>query len=148
MIKRSYSLNQYNLIWMNRKFKIRNYDPSDHAMISEWWEEWGWKPVPPSFLPAGFIVEDDEGPLYVAFVYMTGTGICWLEWLLTSKKIDVSRKRGAKEFLIGKLESMLRATGVEAIFTTSNDAGLVNGLKKCGFEISDTNMVQMIKILK
>lgn len=50
--------------------------------------------------------------------------------------------------MIGKLESMLRATGVEAIFTTSNDAGLVNGLKKCGFEISDTNMVQMIKILK
>lgn len=96
----------------------------------------------------GFIVEDDEGPLYVAFVYMTGTGICWLEWLLTSKKIDVSRKRGAKEFLVGELESMLRATGVEAIFTTSNDAGLVNGLKKCGFEISDTNMVQMIKILK
>lgn len=117
-------------------------------MISEWWEEWGWKPVPPHFLPCGYIVEDDEGPLYVAFVYMTGTGICWLEWLLTSKKIDVSRKRGAKEFLIGKLESMLRATGVEAIFTTSNDAGLVNGLKKCGFEISDTNMVQMIKILK
>ena len=68
--------------------------------------------------------------------------------LLTSKKIDVSRKRGAKEFLVGELESMLRATGVEAIFTTSNDAGLVNGLKKCGFEISDTNMVQMIKILK
>ena len=60
---------------MNRKFKIRNYDPSDHAMISELWEEWGWNPVPPSFLPAGFIVEDDEGPLYVAFVYMTGTGI-------------------------------------------------------------------------
>jgi hypothetical protein len=57
-------------------------------MISEWWEEWGWKPVPPSFLPSsGCIVEDDEGPLYVAFVYMTGTGICWLEWLLTSKKI-------------------------------------------------------------
>lgn len=132
---------------MNRKFKLREITGDDHVTLKEWWESWGWTPVPPAFLPQGYMVEDEEGPLYSAFLYLTGTGICWLEWILSNKAASASRKRGAKEFLTSEIEKMLRATNVKAIFTTSKDMGLVNGLKKCGFEISETGMVQMIKIL-
>lgn len=133
---------------MNQNFKLRNVKDSDHEMLCRWWKEWGWEPVPREFLPAGFIVEDDAGPLYASFVYMTGTGICWLEWILSNKEAEPCRKRGAKEYMVERIEKMLRATGVKAIFTTSRDLGLVNGLKKCGFEVSETGMVQLVKKLE
>lgn len=133
---------------MNQKFKFRSIQDADYETLCEWWESWGWKPVPRCFLPGGYIVEDDDDPLYACFVYMTGTGICWLEWILSNKRVDPWRKRGAKEYMVHEVEKILRATGIKAIFTTSKDTGLVNGLKKCGFEVSETGMVQLIKILK
>lgn len=130
---------------MRVNFKVREVVIEDYDMLCRWWESWGWKPVPAKYLPFGYIVEDEHGPLYSCFVYLTGTGICWLEWLVSNKEASPQRKRGAKEFLVEEIVNMLRATSVDAIFTTSRDLGLVNGLKKCGFNISETDMVQLIK---
>ena len=50
--------------------KIRAYEPADFATVEQWAKARNMALVPQLLSPNGFLVEDDEGPLMVAFGYL------------------------------------------------------------------------------
>jgi hypothetical protein len=50
--------------------KIRAYEPADLATVEQWAKARNMALVPQLLSPNGFLVEDDEGPLLVAFGYL------------------------------------------------------------------------------
>jgi len=71
----------------------------DYPEICEWWRAGGWSYVPKSALSQiGSIVEEDGLKIVVAWLYITGTGLCQLEWLVTNPKAGPKQKgEGHKE---------------------------------------------------
>lgn len=131
------------------KFTWRYADKEDYNLVLvKWWKEWGF-PVPPAgCLPQrGVMVSDAGGDLYGGYLYVTDGGIGWLEWVVSDRKAAVARKRGALEFLTEVLASLAREAGMKMVFTSTVLPGFVNGLKQCGFEVGDRNIVQLIKMI-
>ena len=51
--------------------KIRAYTPDDFPLVEQWAKARGMTLIPHLLGPRGFVVEDEQGPMAVAFVYLT-----------------------------------------------------------------------------
>lgn len=131
---------------MNNSFYCRSFHDSDYPLLCEWWDAWGFPRPPKECLPInGLIVCDGEGPLYAGFMFFTDSSIAWIEWVVSDKHASVSRKRGALDYLISSFEKMAKGRKVKHFFTSTVRPEFINSLKKCGFEVGDRDVVQLIK---
>lgn len=116
------------------------------VILVKWWNEWGF-PVPPKecLPPTGIIVSDGGDDLYGGFLYLTDGGIGWMEWVVSNKTIEPSRKRGALGFFVGVMDGLAKERGMNFMFTSTVLPGFRNGLLKCGYTDGDRGIYQLIK---
>lgn len=63
---------------------IRSYTPADFSTVEQWAKARNMALIPQLLSPNGFIVEDEEGPLLVAWVYLTfDCPLAFVDHLLT-----------------------------------------------------------------
>jgi hypothetical protein len=127
------------------RFSYRIVTERDYReVLIPWWNDWGF-PVPAlSMLPRnGLIVSDAEGDLYGGFIYFTDSDIVWMEYIVSDKHADVRRKRGALDFLVSLFGEMAKD---KILFTSTVRPEFMNSLKKCGFQVGDENVYQLIKV--
>lgn len=133
------------------KFNWKFLTKNDYQTILDWWSDWGW-PEPPTLdtLPSNaFLVYDASTltPVYVGFLYETGTSLGWVEYIVRNKKADTSICHGGLEYLIETISTVAKTRGIEKLFTSTLNQSFVQSLKKTGFLVGDTGMTQLIKIL-
>jgi len=71
-------------------FKIRHITKQDHSvLLSKWWKEWGFAPVPIDFLPeTGWVVLYKKRPIIAAYMYTTDSKVAWLSWFISDKSFN------------------------------------------------------------
>ena len=128
----------------------RNITEEDYNTIQSWWTDWGWSVIPRESLPnrgtGGLMSVDDEGnPVCALFLYETNSNIAWSEFLISDPH---NKNRGAyvKE-VIDAVCDLAKKKGFSILFTCSSHKSAVNVYKKAGFNISESNSSELIKIL-
>lgn len=89
--------------------KARIYKPEDYDTVKPWWVGHGVPDVSKAVLPPlGVIVEDDEGPVAVCWLYLAlGVGVSWLAWLTTKPGLTPFVAAHAVKYLVQSSEAAL-----------------------------------------
>ena len=129
---------------MDWKLIMRLFTYKDYKTLHEWWKAYDWQSVPYNCLPkTGYIIDG-----YCAgFLYKTDSNIAWLEWIISNKNANKEEKAKALDSLISKLIDDAKKEGFKLIFTSVSNKSLVDRYKQHGFNVTDENMVNLIKEL-
>lgn len=129
-------------------FRYRIILDDDYKLLCSWWKAWSFPCPPRECLPKnGLIVCDEEGPLYAGFLFFTDSNIAWMEWIVSNKEASPERKRGALDYLVFLFSEMAKGAGVRYVFTSTVRTEFVNSLRRCGFDVGDKGVYQLIKNL-
>lgn len=127
-----------------RKISVSDYN----NILVKWWKDNGWT-TPPTldYLPEGYMVSNDGKDAYAGFIYYTGTKIAWFEFIVSNYHLEPTLKRGCLEKLIDVVSIIAKDKGVDVLFTSTNNMGYCNSLKKNGFVVGDKEIIQLTKKL-
>ena len=131
---------------------IRSYTPDDFPTIEAWAKARGMVLIPHLLGKHGFLVEDDSGPIAVAFAYLTfDVPIAFLDNLFTRPKTSIRESRQAwamiwrtvQAFLsnLRDCEGMALGYKIVRIFTRTP---LARFLKAEGWHVSDHTSIQAL----
>jgi len=134
-------------------FKIHSLTESDYDnILTKWWADWGWEAPLKDFLPldgtCGLIVYDNDTPVCAGFLYVTNSKVCWVDWIISSKKYtDREKRKQALTLLVGALTDMCKRTGSKYCYALIKHPSLINTYKELGYSQGDSYTSEMIKIL-
>lgn len=121
---------------------IRHFEESDYQLLCSWWNGHKWAPVSLEMLPKiGYVVDD----VCAGFIYINDSKLCHLEWLISDPKSDKEKRSKALDLLIDTLCFTAKEYGCSAVFTATAHKNLIERYKKNGFNVTDLNMVHLIK---
>jgi len=123
---------------------IRLFNPSDYELLCSWWKEHNWPSIPFEFLPKIGIIVDD---CVAGFIYSTDSKICWLEFIISDPKSENYKRQVALNILIEEACKTSSALGFKAIFTSVSHKRLIQKYQNNGFEITDNNMTNLMRII-
>ena len=120
------------------EFNIRQLEATDYEnILVGWWKDWGFKPPSKDFLPengiGGLLVLDKEKPVCAGFIYMTNSKISWVNWIISNKKYQNKKRKGAITFLLKSLIDIAINNNSYYVFASNNNKSLVNKFAKLGF---------------
>jgi hypothetical protein len=127
--------------------KVRPVEFSDYVLLCSWWLAWGWAaPAPAMLPPTGYIVEVEGKPVLAGFLYQADSALGWVEWVIGNPAFRLERKQ-ALPALLEAIAVEAKRRGIQALFTSSNHPGLIEGYKAAGFGITDQNVTHLIRRL-
>jgi hypothetical protein len=136
---------------MNDPLQLRMFEPTDYATVCGWWQGHGWGTVPQNMLPKLGVIAFHQNAEDAAagWLYMDNScGVCMLEWLVTNPAIKGLRTARALKFLVSFLAMEATALGYVAMLTTCRQESLARFHENHGFEITDRDMIHMVKPLQ
>ena len=131
---------------MSAGFYYREYDESDHAMISEWWKSHSFPVLSKETLPkTGIIIEHGEDPVAAGFVYLSDSTVGWVEWIVSNPKANPLVRARAIPILIEELCLAAREKGCKMVITALEHPKLIDRLLKSGYVQGDVGMTHLIR---
>ncbi len=125
-------------------YKIRQINSDDYQVLTEWWKDWDWQPVPEVFLsPTGLMVYNDID-ICAGWIYKTDTPICWIENVISNKN---AKDRDAVTFLLQALEAKARTMGFKVAMTSVKNKSLIRKMENIGYIKTDTDMTNYVRAL-
>lgn len=132
---------------------IRPLNETDYeTILCKWWSDWGWVVPQKDFLPqdgqGGLMVLDGDIPVCAGFLYLTNSGVAWVDWIVSSKTYRKKpQRKNAIEWLIVSLENLAKKTGHTYVYALIKHKGLINVYEKLGFIQGDIYTTELIKKL-
>ena len=121
---------------------------NDYVEICDWWRDWDFPIVHPDFLPPlGVIISNNGVKTYASWLYLTGTKIGLMEFIVSNKKAPICYKRGGLEYMTEVISSIAKKEGVEKIFHYTNEPMVEKRLLKSGFSVGDEETKTYIKTI-
>jgi hypothetical protein len=102
--------------------KARKFVAEDYPTIATWYVDHGWPSAPSVEMlsTTGIIIEDDDGPMSVGFIYMTNSALGFLEWIAT-RPGQGSRAIKALKFMFDEIKARCSEMGIKALHSFSDD---------------------------
>lgn len=119
----------------DNSMRCRKYTVEDYEVIAPWYLERGWPVAPKSehLSNTGFIVEDDEGPACVGFIYLTNSKLGLFEWIAT--RPGMGRKAiTALDVLVAFSKEASRGLGIEKLVHLAQDKYVSIMQRRYGFQ--------------
>ena len=127
--------------------QVRPLVYADYVLLCSWWLSWGWSPPAVNMLPStGYIVEVEGNPVLAGFLYQTDSALGWVEWVIANPAFRLERRQ-ALPVLLEAIAKEATRRGIQALFTSSNHPGLIEGYKANGFAVTDQGVTQLIRRL-
>ena len=79
------------------------------------------------------------------FLYLSGTAIVWLEFIVSDKASD--KRSESVDEVISALIGMAKAVGGKTIFSSTVNESLRSRLEKHGFQVADRGVIHLAKII-
>jgi hypothetical protein len=131
-----------------RSLKETDFD----NILSEWWTDWGFEPVPKEFLPddgkGGIMICDGDTPVCAGFIYMTNSKIAWVDWIVSNKKYRKKPFRNQSiRMVINILTNIAKDSGFRYCYSLMDNEKLVDIFKELGYVSGIKYKQEMIKTL-
>jgi len=132
--------------------EIRQFDVAqDYEEICRWWDAHKWPCIPLDFLPdegaGGRILLSDGLPIIAVWIYKTNSRLGWMEWMVSNPDAPREIRRDAPDLIIEDAIKYAKELGLGVLFTSIRVPRLIERLTKAGFQISDSNMTNLTKVL-
>lgn len=126
--------------------KVRPFNmETDYETVSGWFEQHGGKPVPSVYLPpTGLVIEDEDNMYGAVWVYLSGTQLAWIEWLVSNPETPLRARYQALKTLMREAVTIGVGAGCTAFFTSVAEAGVRRFYEKMGFSVTETGMTNMV----
>ena len=122
----------------------------EYALFAGWWNSRHGSPPALEMLPGcGVVVEEADGPVAVAFMYLdaTGSGVAWLGWMASDPLAGAATACNAVELAVQFLEDHARALNYWLVVASYNRPSLVAAMVRAGFQAGETNFTHLFKPL-
>lgn len=117
----------------------------DYFLLKIWWEKHGWPALPEKFMSKfGIMVEGNEVPLAAGWLYLTGSGWIWFDFIVSNPTAGLKDRTKALDYLVSVMVDQARAFGGGAIHSSLKSRGLIKLFEKYGFVQADKNMTNMV----
>jgi hypothetical protein len=132
------------------ELKIRHITDKDHSeILSKWWNDWGFNPVPLDFLPkTGWVALYGDRPILAAYMYTTDSKVAWLSWFISDKNFGdrgVRNEAIKKMLMIAEITADARGRNFMYVnFGAENTSNIQNVCEQTGFK-KGTITQEMIK---
>ncbi len=132
------------------KLNIRRLQNSDLKIVKKWWEQWpDWTAPADDFLPeTGVVIEYDNKPVFVGFIYLTNAKVALIEWIVSDPNWKNKNRKKALELLITGCENVIKELGYKYGFSVCRYKNLIENHKKLGWVVDDKPSHELVKILK
>lgn len=128
---------------------------SDYPLLCEWWKDWKWTPPPIDILPTegehfmGAIVYDDNNtPISSAFLYLTNSKMCKIEFLISNFHYKDKQKRSYSYIiLIENLCQIAKSSGYKFAWTCTPSHNVRKIYEKQNFSLISSNNMELLKLL-
>jgi len=129
---------------------IRKLKKEDLKVAEKWWESWPkWKSPSLDFLPdTGIVVEKNNLPVVIGFIYLTNAKVALLEWIISDPEYRENDRDSLIELLIEGAENMVKHLEYKYLFSVCQHEKLSDKHKKLGWVIDKSPSHEMTKILK
>ena len=128
--------------------KAIDFEEKYYDIVCHWWDQWGFPLMPLEALPEnGIMIVDGETPVCCAWIYKTDSAICWIEFYVVNKRVDIFTRGKALDFLLKSCFERAKDLGFKIAFSSVDSGSIGKRLLKSGFKISDENMVNYLKVL-
>lgn len=129
--------------------RFEKFSPEKHyEILKDWWLGHKWSVVPMRSLSKnGLMCYWNDIPVCSGFIYGSDSNIAWQEWLLCDPKADRQYRSECIDNLLDELDKQAKDMGYTVIFTSVRNASLMTRLENKGFQVSDTEMTNMVKVL-
>lgn len=123
---------------------IRPFIKSDHITVCRWWKAHNFTALTLATLPTtGFIIDG----VCAGFLYSTDSDFCLLEWVISNPEISKEERAKGLDLLIDTLLETAKEKGFRLVFSTLEHPKLIQRYEDHGFQITDKNMTNLIKVL-
>jgi hypothetical protein len=136
-----------------KDLSIRPLQEGDYEnILCKWWEEWKWTAPEKDFLPqsgtGGLIVYDENTPICAGFMYVTNSGISWIEFIVSNKNYrEKPTRKEAITYLIANLTEIAKNSGYRYCYAVLKNQPLIEIYKSLGYLCGDKNIVDVVKKL-
>jgi hypothetical protein len=130
---------------------VRALQESDWETLQSWWTKWEWPEMNRDLLPlnglGGLIVCKGDIPIVSGFLYLTNSGVAWMEWIISDPEYKESDRKEALELLIKELENVAISMGKTIILSIGRNKSLINAHRNLGYVIDDNPSYEISKKL-
>lgn len=114
--------------------QLKTYEPEKHEeMLKTWLDQWKLSHKVIDILPTtGWIIED----IAALFVYETNSKICFIECMISNKKMDKEVVNHALDILVKSTIINMRGKGYKYIGANTTYKSVVDRAKKHGFTVN------------
>lgn len=124
---------------------VRPITLADEPILTSWWLMHGWEPVGSANWPKnGALASLDGRPLAAAFLYLTDSSMCIVEWVVANPLSDKIERRAAIDLVIGSLVKKAKELGYSFAYTNIVHKRLQKSFEANGFKVMDTEMMSMV----
>ena len=131
------------------ELKSRALRESDWETLQSWWEAWEWPEMNKDLLPlnglGGLIISKEDIPVVAGFLYLTNSGVAWIEWVISNPEYREDDRKDALEFLIKELENVALSVGKTIILSIGRSKGLINAHRNLGYTVDDNPSYEISK---
>lgn len=126
------------------KLVRRKYQPKDYEIYKEWWEYFKSKPPHPRYLPeTGLVIEVNNIPVCLGFLYHTDSKICMFEHYICNPKAEKELRDKGLNYLIDSVIEWKNKSEYDMIYTSINNKKFISRLEERGFLKGDDRQTHM-----
>jgi hypothetical protein len=116
---------------------LKEFQPEQYDMVSEWWAAHGWVSVLPEFLSkTGIVAYDGDIPRAAIWLYRTDSKVMMAEWLVTNPDNSPRESYAAVKLILEGIKNIADSSGTY-LMTFLQDQSLIKNFEKKGFHIGE-----------
>jgi|10_taG_2_1085330.scaffolds.fasta_scaffold72725_2 hypothetical protein len=133
------------------KLNIRRLKETDWDTLENWWSfHFNTIPNKESFPDngiGGIIVENNNIPVCMCFIYSTNSKVAFLEWILSNPEYKEDDRSELIDIMLVAAEKIIKQQGYKYIFGFTTKKRLAERLEKLGHIITNENSYEVVKSL-
>jgi hypothetical protein len=131
------------------ELNVRNLTEKDYKLLTKWWLDWGWDPVPQDMLPdngkSGVMIQDGKKPIIAGFLFWSNSNVVWFDWIISDRYCSKITRAKALITLLSIVEEMVENAGKKYIITISDNKSLISTFKKNNWYVDEDPLHKIIK---
>ena len=131
------------------ELKSRALCESDWETLQSWWKAWEWTEMNKDLLPlnglGGLIISKEDIPVVAGFLYLTNSGVAWIEWVISNPEYREDNRKDALEFLLKEFENVALSVEKTIILSIGRSKGLINAHRNLGYTVDDNPSYEIYK---
>ena len=131
------------------ELNVRTLTEKDYELLTKWWLDWGWDPVPQDMLPdngkSGIMIQNGDKPIIAGFLFWSNSNMVWFDWIISDKKCSKIARAKALVTLLQLVEEMVKQAGKKYIITVSDNKSLISTFKKKNWYVDKDPLHKIMK---